>query len=324
MIPAPLSLKLRFPGYRAKWRRRYACMLAELAALAPTLDYGEDDGTPWIDLRESELRLFGYWTESANEEVFEILRHDLPTSLPKSHFRLVKDCLNRYVYPHLRPDLKPAGFSADQMFGFHGQHKDAIADLGDSDIRSELTRAFRPKNDDVIIDCGPFLGFGEIRLAPNIPEGKIIAVEADQDCHALLERNLAFNRITNATPLHRAVWNEVTELELQTGFAQSNTLVGEIYQGPQTQKVETITIDTIVESFDLHKVDMVSLTLNGAEVEAIDGGARTLREFRPRIRLAGWYTRQGRKIWSLTKDKLEPLGYRVYVGPRGNVMALPR
>ena len=50
MIPLPLDIKLLLPGYRARWRARYACMLAELEALAPSLTYGEDDGTPWIEL----------------------------------------------------------------------------------------------------------------------------------------------------------------------------------------------------------------------------------------------------------------------------------
>jgi len=214
MIPLPLDIKLLLPGYRARWRGRYACMVAELEALAAQLSYGEDDGIPWIELQHANLRLFGFQTEPKNAEVYRILRGALPPSIPLSHFRLVKDCLNRYVYPHMRPDLKPSGFATEAMFGFHGQHKDAIADIMDKNVREKLSRAFMPKPDDIIIDCGPFLGFGELRIAPTLESGHMYAVEADRACHALLSRNMSHNGIENVTVVHRAVWESETELDL--------------------------------------------------------------------------------------------------------------
>ncbi len=323
MIPLPLDIKLLLPGYRVRWRARYACMRAELEALAPGLTYGEDDGTPWIELAQPNLRLFGFRTEPKNAEVYRILRGALPPGIPLSHFRLVKDCLNRYVYPHMRPDLKPAGYATEAMFGFHGQHKDAVADIADADARQMLARAFAPRPDDVVIDCGPFLGFGELRIAPDVASGHIYAIEADRACHALLARNMAHNGIDNVTVLHRAIWDSETELDLQSDFAQANSLVSEVHIGATVERVRTITIDTIVEAHGIRKLDMLSLTLNGAEVEAIKGAERCLRDLRPRIRLAGWYSRGGQKISAITKDQLEALGYRVFIGPRNNVMALP-
>lgn len=310
------------PGYRAKWRARYACFLAEIAKLAPRLTYGDDGEIPWIALKDGP-RLFGYRTEPANRDVHYLLQKDLPSEIPLSHFRLVKDCLNRYLYPHMRPDLKPEGYAPEAMFGFHGQHKDAIADIDDPAVRDDLRAAFEPKPDDIILDCGAFLGFGDLRLAGDITEGHVYAIEADKDCFALLQRNVAENNAGNITAIHRAVWNDETELELESAFAQANSLVSEVHTGNYTQSVRTITVDGAVAHFGLQKLDMLSLTLNGAEVEALDAAAHTLRDLRPRIRLAGWYSRQDRKIWSITKEMLEPYGYRVIVGARGNVMALP-
>lgn len=318
----PVELKTLVPGYRARWRRRYACMLAEIDKLAPRLSYGQDGHTPWIELKDGP-RLHGFATEKANLEVFHLLRGDLPAEIPKTHFRLVKDCLNRYVYPHMRPDLKPAGYAVEAMFGFHGQHKDAIADQP-RETHATLNEAFRPKPGEVFIDCGAFLGFGELRIAPEISNGHLYAIEASAACHALLQRNLTHNRIGNATALHRAAWKEAAELELETTEAQGNSLIGEVQKGVRKERVRTVSIDGLVEEFRLARVDMLSLTLNGAEVEALEGAAHTLRALRPRIRLAGWYSRGGEKIWQLTKAQIEPYGYRVFVGPRGNVMALPQ
>ena len=322
-IPLPVQLKTLVPGYRAKWRDQYACMIGEIRQLWPRLQCGEDGSVPWLKLTDGP-RLYGFRTEPENAEVRHILRADLPRDMPVTHFRLVKDCLTRYVYPHMRPDLKPDGHGVEQMFGFHGQQKDAIADLDDAAARERLTAAFRPKADDVIIDCGCFLGFGELRLAPELANGHIYAVEADRDCHALLRRNLDENKVTNVTPLHRATWREDTELQLEASFAQANSLISEVQTGTTKRTVRTITVDGLVAEHGLGKLDMLSLTLNGAEVETLAGAADSLSRFRPRIRLAGWYSRDGRKIWQITKEQLEGHGYDVFVGPRGNVMALPR
>ena len=324
MIPIPTRLKALVPGYRAMWRRRYAALLAHCREHGPRLAYGREGEVPWIEVPEGGPRLHGFWSERANAEVYELLAADLPAGLTQPYFRLVKDYLTRYVYPHMRPDLKPEGFPVEQLFGFHAQHKDAVSDLDDPEGRARLMRAFRPRPDDVIIDGGAFLGFGELRLAADLPQGHLYAIEAARECYALLERNIEHNKLNNVIPLHRALWHEETTLELETGFAQANSLVSEVCQGASRQNVPTITVDRVVERFGLDKLDMLSLTLNGAEVEALQGAHRVLSELRPRIRLAGWYTRGGRKIWELTKARLEPYGYRVFVGKRGNLMALPR
>ena len=322
-IALPVRIKTMVPGYRAKWRKQCRAMIDEIAKLWPRLRCGEEGGTPWIEV-DGEVRLYGFATEAANREIHHILRADLPPDLPATHFRLVKDCLTRFVYPHLRPDLKPAPYPTEGLFGFHGQHKDAIADLPDPVARARLTAAFLPKVDDVIVDCGCFLGFGELRLAPDLPRGHMYAIEADRKCHALLMRNLAANGAENVTPIHRAAWNEATEMALETSFAQGNSLIAEVHKGSATETVRTITVDGLVAEHGVTKLDMLSLTVNGAEVETLDGATEALATLRPRIRLAGWYSRGERKIWQITKQQLEAYDYDVYVGHRGNLMALPK
>ena len=324
MIPLPFALKRWVPGYAARWRRRYAAMLDEIHRCAPRLQFGQDGATPWLEDSDAGIRLHGFLTEPKNVEVYEMLEHELPTSLPKTHFRLVKDYINRYVYPHMRPDLKPAGYAAERLWGFHAQHKDAIEDYPDASARDLLREAFRPSAGEVIIDGGAFLGFGEIRLAPDIRGGRIIAIEANPDCHALLVRNLTHNRVDGVTALHAAVWEREGELELETGYAQANSLVEEVHRGERRVPVATITVDGIIRRYGLTRLDMLSLTLNGAEVEALRAASYTLDTLRPRIRLAGWYRRGGVPIWQITKEALERHRYRVFVGSRGNVMALPR
>ncbi len=320
----PLGLKLMAPGYRARWIERYAGMIAEIGRVVPELGFGQDAGIPWIENRQDGLRFYGFWTEPENLEVFRILRPVMPGGLDARWFRLVKDYINRFVYPHMRPDLKPMGFSNEQLFGFHGQHKDAIIDLADASVHALLIEAFRPKPDDIVLDCGAFLGFGDMRLTRDITRGRVIAVEPDEDCYRLLERNLAYNQIGNVEAVRAAIWRSEGELVLERSFAQANTLVAEVSRGDEQATVETVSIDGLVSHLGVKRLDLMSLTLNGAEVEALAGAGKTLAKYRPRIRLAGWYHRSDKPIHALVKPVLENAEYRVFVGPRGNVMALPR
>jgi len=320
----PVALKRLVPGYSARWRRRCKGMLSAFHEIVPTLAFGESDGIPWIERKQDGLRLHGFWTEAENADAFDLLRPELPEGLTKPFFRLAKDYLNRFVYPHMRPDLKPEGFTTDELWGFHGQHKDAIADYPDAAARQRLMRAFGPKDDDVFVDCGAFLGFGALRMSRDFPRCRIVAVEANATCHALLTRNIGYNRAGNVTALHKGVWKGPGQLNLETGFAQANSLVEEVHKGSGRQIVDTASVDDIVAAERLEKLSMLSLTLNGAEVEALEGAGDTLARLRPRIRLAGWYSRGGEKIAQITKRQLEAHAYDVYVGPRGNTMALPK
>ena len=113
-------------------------------------------------------------------------------------------------------------------------------------------------------------------------------------------------------------------MELESGYAQDNSLVASLVgQADRRQMVETATIDSLVERFDLDRVSMLSLTVNGAEVEGLLGAEKTLNEHRPRIRLAGWYYRDGRRIADITAEILAKHNYQTFIGPRGNTMAVP-
>lgn len=321
MTSVPLSLKLVIPGYRTRWLRECRALIEHVNRLAPQMSFGDDADGPWLTVA-SGPRLHGFETDPGKAEVHRIIAPAFAQPLPVERFRIVLDYINRYLYPHLRPDLRPEGYAESEMFGFHGQQKDQLQ-VSSPERRTALLQLFRPKLGDVVVDCGPFLGFGEVRISPELGSGRVIAIEASAACHKRLSLNLAENQVSNVIALHRAVWNCDTELDLSTGHAQANSAFSEIAPSEAKQKVRTVTIDGVARDHRLERLDVLSLTLNGAEPEAIDGAHEVLTRLRPRIRAAGWYLREGEPIWRHLTRRLEPYGYTCFKGTRGGFLAFP-
>jgi FkbM family methyltransferase len=317
----PLSLKLLVPGYRDRWLRDCRALIDHINRLAPQMNFGDDADGPWLQLEDGP-QFHGFETDPGKAEVHRIIAPAFQRPLPVERFRLVLDYINRYLYPHLRPDLRPEGYAESELFGFHGQQKDQLQ-VSPPKRRTALLELFRPKSGDVVVDCGPFLGFGEIRISPELLSGRVIAIEASAACHRRLTLNLERNKVPNVIALHRAVWNCETELDLSTGHAQANSAFSEIAPSETKQKVRTVTIDGVARDHGLERLDVLSLTLNGAEPEAIDGAHGVLTRLRPRIRAAGWYLRDGEPIWQHLTRRLEPYGYACFKGTRGGFLAFP-
>ena len=111
----------------------------------------------------------------------------------KKYFRLITDIICRYKFPHLRPDLDPQvkknpSQDIEYMEGFHGQHRDTIKHINNIQLQKKLLDIFYPKSNDVILDCGSFLGFGAIAMSQILKNGKIISVEASKSCFDILKK----------------------------------------------------------------------------------------------------------------------------------------
>ena len=101
---------------------------------------------------------------------------------------------------------------------------------------------------------------------------------------------------------------------------QANALDSELIEG-KSQTVRTVSLPDLSDKVK-GRVNLVSLTVNGAEVEAIEG----LRNLDPvdlpeRILSPGWYAQGKTPRWSLLSEALKKLGYRVEVTKKGFVFA---
>ena len=326
-------IKSYIPFFNSRWYDLTKILAHWAADSIKEFSFDEENEVP-VATRYDGLKLYGFKNTPREERLIIMLQNNsIFKAFDKKYFRLLSDIICRYKFPHLRPDLSPQTVEdpnpdIEYMEGFHGQHRDTIFQVSNLKLRQKLFNIFLPKQEDIIIDCGSYIGFGALSLSPFLKKGKIFAVEASKNCYDILIKNVESNEIKNINYLKSAIWSDnKTKMSLTTGGAQANSLIKNfITDHSKTTNEELIkctTIDSLVKNENLEKINMISLTLNGAEVEALLGAKNTLENLRPRLRIAGWYKRDNEYICDICKRYLENLDYFVYIGPKRGVLAVP-
>ncbi|KKN39903.1 hypothetical protein LCGC14_0738730 [marine sediment metagenome] len=265
-----------------------------------------------------EMRFYGGHTTEYDRRAYRFLREDIKKKIPLRYFGVVTDIITRYKYPQAVP-IAPL-YPQRHRLGFSWHHTETISDMSITpEEKLLLTERFRIKPNDIILDVGAYIGFGSMGMARHLEgEGRLIAFECNPEILKVMSRNLENNRKSHILLVPKAAWRDSNGTTF--GFhneAQARSLT----EGEVAQKVPTTTIDSMVESLKLPKVDFVSLSINGAELEALEGMQMTLKEFHPNLSIPGWVYRKGHPLWQDVIPKLERYGYTTWVGKRGRIIA---
>ncbi|MCH8822444.1 MAG: FkbM family methyltransferase [Planctomycetes bacterium] len=310
------------PKHLLRSSRWSDAMLAELALLEVAQAGVSDGNVPYITLTDGPSF---YGNHATPMEVFRYrcLPRVIRQKFPRSCIRVALDIVLRYAYAHAEAYRTPPVHPSLRA-EFHLNHQDTINDLESLTHTEcqELARRFEISQGDVVIDGGAFIGFGALKYSRLVgSEGRIIAFEADPDNQRLFDLNMNENQISNVTLIRRALWETVGTMSLNQAGRQANSVIDQIVQGGSSLSVQTDTIDSVVDAMGLEKVSLISLTINGAELEAIRGMHRTLKVHKPNLVVAGWYKRDGEAISDLAAQELESVGYQTVIGLRRRLYA---
>ncbi len=123
----------------------------------------------------------------------------------------------------------------------------------------------------VIVDAGANIGLASIYFANKYPRARIIAIEPEQSNFALLAQNVA--PYQNITPVHAALWHRNEEINLidpglgKWGFMTEQKNSSDRSLGPVSHAVKAMTVDRIIEDFQLDRIDILKIDIEGAERE---------------------------------------------------------
>ncbi len=164
------------------------------------------------------------------------------------------------------------------------------------ELATQLLEARRRYHGDgvVALDCGANIGVQTVDWATAMTGwGSVMAIEPQERLYYALAGNIALNNCFNAIAMHAAVAAESGVMRIPTpdylkpaSFGslelrqrKNNEFIGQAvdYSEATGTPIQKIAIDTL----ELSRVDLIKLDIEGMELEALEGGKKTIEMCRP-------------------------------------------
>jgi len=136
-----------------------------------------------------------------------------------------------------------------------------------------------------VIDAGACWGDTALYFAHLAgKDGRVYSFEFIPSNLQILRKNLGLNPglSERVHVVERAVWGE-SDLRLYYRDRGPGSNVSFDQNGGSDGSVTTLTIDDLVVNNGLPQVDFIKMDIEGAELQALRGAARTLKQFRPKL-----------------------------------------
>ncbi len=163
-----------------------------------------------------------------------------------------------------------------------------------------------------VIDVGANIGCFSITAAKMVgPTGRVIAVEPEASTYKQLLRNIELNHLDNVIPLRLAVGAKDGEIVLHS---DPNRLFSSVFSSVNgrpikgvDQRVTLVTLDALMDKFDVAQCDYLKLDCEGAEHEIVasmsNATAQRVRQITMEVHKVPGFDGQ------TLKARLESLGY---------------
>jgi FkbM family methyltransferase len=128
---------------------------------------------------------------------------------------------------------------------------------------------YHPKEGDMIVDVGAGTGWETLAFSRIVGmSGRVISIEAHPKVFRCLSKMCAANRLENVTLVQAAVADHVTEVQLSDSPEhEGNSIIGTA----SGVRVACTTLDSLLQSLGLSRVDFLKMNIEGAERLALAG-----------------------------------------------------
>jgi FkbM family methyltransferase len=147
----------------------------------------------------------------------------------------------------------------------------------------------RVRPGDVVIDCGAHIG-AFTRVALNAGARMVVAIEPEQANLLAFQKNFAQEIKAGKVKLvPKGVWDTTGKLSLHLStVGDSHSMVIPQNAG-KDETVEVTTLDALLESLKLARVDFIKMDIEGAEPKALRGARKVLMRFQPRLAISSYH-----------------------------------
>jgi FkbM family methyltransferase len=156
------------------------------------------------------------------------------------------------------------------------------------EYESCLWKHLNLKKGDVFIDVGAHIGKYTITAAKIVGKsGLVVSLEPFPANYRTLLENIKMNKLTNVVALNVAVWDAKCDLKLFIGREHGQHSVKKD-SGRGFITVQANTLDNIVSTLGVEKVNVIKIDVEGAEAEVIKGSIRILNKYHPKLIIEVW------------------------------------
>ena len=153
-----------------------------------------------------------------------------------------------------------------------------------------------------ILDIGAHVGYFSLIMSRRAgPRGEIHAFEPRKLNRRFLKTHLRLNGADNVRVYSLCLGHKVGPVKFET---RTGTGTGHLSNSGNVT-VRMTTIDTLVQSGTVPVPDLIKIDIEGAEIQALEGGYDTIRKALPTMILAV----HGDELERQCRTLLEPLGY---------------
>jgi len=164
------------------------------------------------------------------------------------------------------------------------------------------------KKGDTVLDIGAWAG--PLSLYMSVKAKDVYAIEPDPEIFSELQNNVSLNapNSLNIHPIKKAISssNEQTRLFARKKYGQSSTsILKRTYDHIDHEKCETITLETLIKTYEIAQLDFLKIDVEGAEYDFIPGISEKLNALNHPTVLLSFHTSQLNQSLALTRFKTQ-------------------
>lgn len=174
-------------------------------------------------------------------------------------------------------------------------------------------KKYIPKKGDVVIDAGAYNGLCTIIFSFLVGQkGRVISFEPDIKSFKILKDNIKIYNLSNVILLNKGLADENSEKPFFSNSFYSSFITNS--PGAALFKASTVRLDDQLLQLGIKKVDFIKMDIEGAEVEAIKGADKTLKNNNLHLAIASYHQINGQRTCFELEKALNGLGYQANTG----------
>lgn len=138
--------------------------------------------------------------------------------------------------------------------------------------------------DSVVVDIGANIGYYSLMAAKKAPAGHIYSFEPVRNNLEKLERNISLNGVTVIHPIKAAISNISGSTTVYVSADDNSGMSGlrsaENFSG-ESEIVKCFALDDAVTEYNLPKIDLIKIDVEGSEVNVLQGMKNTRSQQKP-------------------------------------------